>query len=265
MTRDIDDAGSRFTTTRSVGELHMADPAARIGEHLVEVVAVDGEVIQIGEHADVADPVIALDPLGNGNRVGGVHQGIAVNPAERFDEDVGTDRRRRLRGERQIRGGDVVLLDGGHGVQTRAVEGVESDRTEACSDADRDVDAVPEFGGSRGSRQDAALVRGQVAAREVQMGQTDAGVVDGGDEAFDVTVGGDRLGEGPPELDGAESGVTGGMRPAELRQAREQDGAVDRESSGVHRRSSSVRCSGGSIVPCQCAMTNCAVARVIPT
>ena len=51
---------------------------------------------------------------------------------------------------------------------------------------------------------------GEVTGREVEMREADTGVVDGGDEALDVAVGGDGGGERPPEFDGAEAGVSGG-------------------------------------------------------
>ncbi len=66
------------------------------------------------------------------------------------------------------------------------------------------------------------------------MREADTGVVDGGDEAVDVVVGGDRGVERPPEFDGAEAGAGCGSGPVEEGEIREEDGAVDGEAVAVH-------------------------------
>lgn len=80
----------------------------------------------------------------------------------------------------------------------------------------------------------AAVASGEVTGREVEMREVDTGVVDGGDEAVDVVVGGDCGVERPPELDGAEAGVGCGLRAVEQGEVGEEDGAVDGEAGGVH-------------------------------
>ena len=55
----------------------------------------------------------------------------------------------------------------------------------------------------------------------------DTGVLDRRHERVDLTVGGDRFGEGPPELDAFEAGGHGGGRPLEQWQLGEEDRAVD--------------------------------------
>ena len=45
--------GAGLVAARGVGDLHMADPVGVVGDDLVDVVAVDREVVEVGEQSDV--------------------------------------------------------------------------------------------------------------------------------------------------------------------------------------------------------------------
>ena len=73
MRRERERAGAGFVAARGVGDLDMRDAGGVVGDHLVDVVAVDGEVVEVGQQAELSTSAGAVD---RGERVGGGEQRV---------------------------------------------------------------------------------------------------------------------------------------------------------------------------------------------
>ena len=88
----------------------MADPAAVIGYRCGDVVAVDVEVVQVGEQPHVGHPVFVVHPIDDTDRISGGEDRIPWCAADGFDEHCRADTVPRLCGVGQVLGGDVILF-----------------------------------------------------------------------------------------------------------------------------------------------------------
>src|SRR4029450_5284819 len=68
---EVEGAGAGLVAPGGVGDLDVGDTVGVGGDHLVEVVAVGGQVVEVAEEAEVADTGLALDPVDHPDGVGG--------------------------------------------------------------------------------------------------------------------------------------------------------------------------------------------------
>src|SRR4029453_3396901 len=106
---EVEGAGAGLVAPGGVGDLDVGDTVAVGGDHLVEVVAVGGQVVEVAEEAEVADPGLALDPVDHRDGVGGGQQRVAGGPADRLDQHGAADPGRGPAGQGQVLGGQLVL------------------------------------------------------------------------------------------------------------------------------------------------------------
>ena len=71
----------------------MTDPPGVVREHVVEVVAIRRQVVQISEERDVVYPVLASNGVGHCERIVGEAERIVRDRTEWFEEDLCADRR----------------------------------------------------------------------------------------------------------------------------------------------------------------------------
>src|SRR5690606_9017784 len=118
--------------------------------------------------------------------------------------------------------GQVAILTG------QSVERVEGPTAEPFGEPDHHRDIGLELGPAVRLADHAALTVGHVAGEEVQGRELDAGVLERSGELVDLGLRRGRLGEGPPELRGAEAGPGDGGGPVAEREPGQQDGTVHR-------------------------------------
>src|SRR5699024_6453821 len=176
-----------FAAAGGVGDLDVAELGRVVAHELRDVVAVDGQVEEVGEEGDVLGSGLA-GLLDEGEPVGGGLERVVVGPADGFDEHGAVDTGDGLGGGECVLEGDAVLLLGGGAVLAAAVEGVETGGPGALGDLYDEVDVGPELGGAVGVAEDAAVRPGELSGEEVEPGQTHAGGVDGGDEGVDLRL-----------------------------------------------------------------------------
>src|SRR3546814_2097187 len=75
-----------------LGDLYVRDPGRVLRDDGVDVVAVDGEVVEVGQEADVRLP----RPVDRCEGVGSGEQGVALGAADRLDEDSASDACRQI-------------------------------------------------------------------------------------------------------------------------------------------------------------------------
>src|SRR5690625_3872142 len=210
-----------------VGDLHVGDPLGIGGEVGVDVGAVDRQVVDVEEEAEVRSAVLVTDAVEDGDDVGGGAQRVAVRARDRLEEHRpahtldGPGREREvLRPERVLRGGVLAL----HPVP---VQGVEGAAPGALTDPGDDVEVLAQLGRALGPRDQPAVATGHVAGVEVETGQLHPGVAQRRDEGVDLVLGRGGRGEGPPELHAVETRGLGGGGPLVQGEVGEQDRAVD--------------------------------------
>jgi hypothetical protein len=231
---EVEAARAGFVPPRRVGDLHVPGTGGIAGDRDVQVVAVDRQVVEVGEEPDVARPGLAGHPVGHGDGIGRRAERIGLGPAHRLKQHNRADARRRRGCACQVRGTEVILLGGADAVYPVTVERIEHPGAELLPDADRHVDIVEEAPRQAGDRQRPAVGSCQVAREEVQAHEGDPGVPDGADERVRVVVAGYGLaGPRPPELDRVEARGPARRGALEQRQLSEQERAVDVEPQAV--------------------------------
>src|SRR6266567_3310415 len=125
--RDGQVAGAGFVAAGGIGDLDVADPSEVDVDGLVHVVAVDAEVVQVGEQGHVA----GTDLVDHGDGVGRGQQRVGRGAADRFDQDRRADLGGSGRGVAGGAHGHLVLVSAGDAV---AVEGVENLGAQARSE-----------------------------------------------------------------------------------------------------------------------------------
>src|SRR4029453_16617267 len=88
---EVEGAGAGLVAPGGGGDLGVGDTVGVGGDHLVEVVAVGGQVVEVAEEAEVADTGLALDPVDHPDGVGGGQQRVAGGPADRLDQHGAAD------------------------------------------------------------------------------------------------------------------------------------------------------------------------------
>src|SRR6201999_3925938 len=102
-------AGARFTPARRIGDLDVADLAAVVADHGTDVVAVDLQVVQVGEESQVRRAVFFVHTVDHADAVGGRDEGVPRCAAHRFDEHGSADAVCRPGGVGQVLRPDGVL------------------------------------------------------------------------------------------------------------------------------------------------------------
>src|SRR4051794_18857739 len=232
---DVEAAGAGLVAAGVVGDLDVPDPARRGRDRLLDVVAVDGQVVDVEQQRDVlrCAGILRGDPVDRVEGVGGGGQGVARGAADRLDERGAADPPRGAGGQGQVLRGQRVLLLRRDAVDAVAVQRVERPAAELPTQADGHVDVVAELRTARGPRHQAAVAAGHVACEEVEADELYTGVPHGRDERVHLGVGGNGDRPGPPELDRVEARLPGGGRPLQQGQLGEQDRQVDVEPHGT--------------------------------
>ena len=210
-----DFTGARLTSPGRVGDLHVADPAAVIAYRGGDVVAVDVEVVEVGEQPQLVAAVFGVHTIDHADGVSGRDERIPWCAAYGFDQHRRADAVRRAGGVGQVLGADVVLGRGWVSVDAIAIERVEGAGPERFGDADGDVDVVAERLRQGGIGQNPAIACRHVTGGEVEARQLDTRVLDGADEGGDFGVRRRRGVERPPKLDRLEARVSGRARPVQ--------------------------------------------------
>jgi hypothetical protein len=114
-------------------------------DHLVQVVAVDAQVVEVGKKRDVVDTAFCLGAVDHLDRVGRGAQGIRLRAADRLDEHGAADAGDGLGGQGEVLRPEVVLHRRVHAVQAVAVERVECAAAGGLGDAGDHVGVVAEL------------------------------------------------------------------------------------------------------------------------
>src|SRR5215212_6482011 len=145
MAVEVEGARAGLVAPGGVGDLDVGDLIAVGGGHLIEVVAVDGQVVEVAEEAEVPHAGFALDPVEHGDNIGGGQQRVAGRAADRLDQHGAADPGRGLARDGQVLDGEVVLGGRVGALDPIAVEGVERPAPQPLPDADGDLDVVAEL------------------------------------------------------------------------------------------------------------------------
>src|SRR5699024_5784876 len=130
--------GAGLVSAGSVGDLHVGDAVGVGGAGGVDVVAVDAQVEDVEEEADVSLPG-AVDRR---DRVRGGLERIGGRARDGLDEHGAVDSGHGLGGEREVLGAELVLGGGGGVVDPVAVQGVEGAAAGQLADAGDRVEVV---------------------------------------------------------------------------------------------------------------------------
>src|ERR671924_270960 len=141
----VERAGAGLVPPGSVGDLHVGDPVAVGGDRLVEVVTVDGEMVQVAEEAEVARAGLAGDAVDHRDGVGGGPQGIAGGAADRLDQHGAADPGGGPARDGQVLDGEVVLGGRVRVLDPIAVQRVERPAAQPLPDPDGRLDVVAEL------------------------------------------------------------------------------------------------------------------------
>lgn len=219
-------AGAGCASARVVRDLDVTEVLGVVLDDGFDVVAVDCQVVEVGEELDVLCAGFCLDAGDDLECVFRREERVLRCAAHRLEENssANTCDAGSCRGE--VLGGEFVLLFRGELVLAVAVEGVEGLAAQALTDAGDNVDVVLELGATSLPGNQAAVAAGHVAGVEVQARELNAGVLDGVLELGYLGVGGDGGFEGPPELDGVKTCCLRGGGALEQGQLRQEDGAV---------------------------------------
>jgi len=193
----------------------VTDPAGVVVYRGGDVIAVDVEVVEVGEQSQVGCTVFGVHPIDHADGVGGRREGISWCAAYGFDQYRRADAVRRARGVGKVLGPDLVLGRGRVFLNAVAVKRVEGAGPERFGDTDGDLDIVAERLRQGGIGQNPTIACGHVTGGEVEARQLNTRILDGSDEGGDVCVRRRRGVERPPELDRLEAGVSGRARPVQ--------------------------------------------------
>src|SRR5699024_2549047 len=102
-----------------ISDLHVADAVGVLLTGGIHVVAVDGQVVDVEEQAEV----VLAGAVHRGDGVRGGLQRVGLGSGDRLDQYGSAHAGDRLGGQGEVLGGHVVLLLRGDTVQPVAVEG----------------------------------------------------------------------------------------------------------------------------------------------
>ena len=131
-------AAHRFPAHRArcVGDLHVSDPAGVLANGGARIVAVDVEVVEVGEQPEIRGAALGAHPVDHPDDVLRRLERIERCAADGFQKYRGADSVRGRRGVGQVVGRDVILGRRRQGRIAIAVEGVEGTGSEKLRDAD---------------------------------------------------------------------------------------------------------------------------------
>jgi hypothetical protein len=172
-----------------VCDLHVRDAVGIGGDHGIEVVDIDGEMVEVAEQREVRHAALPCDSVDHIDDLGGGAQRVARRPAQRLEEHRAADPGGRPAGEGEVLDGQRILRLGCRVLHPVAVERVEPTTAQPHPDTNGDVEVVAELGAAGRPGHEPAVTAGHVAGEEVQPDQRDSGIGDRADERVDVAIG----------------------------------------------------------------------------